>query len=898
MKAIPSLIGFLALAVFTALTGCGPRQDDWPSAPLPQNAVAILTHGDEAQPEQDRATSAILRKAFPNATSLVANQLAASGPILRREGTVLVVPRVRELSPETWRSLALYLSRGGRALFWGLDPTHAPGDTTCTLLRPASEFFSFTTRNLRGLPAGTLSSAQPIRMQSPFPRPTGNSGVATASQRWIPLAEARDAAGAIQGWPASLWIEASTQAPLRAWGWIGWDADPAFARAQQALLQTAASRLYQRQFLIHAGLDRFALEANEPIHISAQFAATPAGSGPWRIVAEMENEQRVVTRRIAETISLNASATLVTTSLFFGAASRRADQPQRMTLRVALANPETGEIIDETRQPLRLRPENPSARAVGEDRIGARGSTFILGRRPSARLGARLVSHAATPHQNALDPDVFNLDLLRADLTRFRDAGINSLTVAYTSIAQAPQLRILLDELRNNQLAILLELPALSPWKPNESLAKEQLEALRLAPNSRIFAISPGPIAPPQNGEQNERLNAAWAHWIREQYGSPEHAQALLNADVQTFSPASLWDKNAGLSTELQLAARRFLNDFIARHYRACRNLLLASGWTGLFTAPSATTLDPAAGAWQLDFLSLDGAALDPTDPNRTAFFTAYARAVSGSKPILWFDVSATIPYPPTPDTLRTQAEQLDAQLRALVRTHAAGVILDRIVGGPLDADGLDRGLIRPDGAWRPSGDTLRARAQDWRHESLTIPPWRGREVDIGNAPGGLPELWTREKETAGPEATDELRAIGWDRLSSETPLLNLAGGPVQPPEPLQFFNAQWQLASSFETEATLQAPLREPLQMDVLNTGLSRWTASVTGNVGSVWISAVRNGFRPLLLPLRETAPGATAHLTWTPSDAGSWTLRPLIYPSTLFGEPLRVEVLDALKP
>ncbi len=884
----PSCLAPLFL-LLTLATGCSLRSESWEDAPtLPDSAVRILTASGTTPSESQRAATAILRKAFPGATAQSLEQFVTAGPTLRRDGVVLIVPNVRELSPETWIALTNHIARGGLTLFWGLDPAQAPGNAACEMLRPATEFYSFSTRTLSGIPAGQLTSAKPVLMQSPFLRPTGIGGTSAAQQRWIPLAEAHGAGDVVQGWPASLRIAMSENAPLRAWGWIGWDPDAAHATTQRALLQTAAARLHQRQFLLRAGLDRHALETNEPINIAAQIAVAPASRGPWRVAAEMENEQGAVARRVAETLAPDAPVSLVSTTLFLGASARRIDQPTRALLRIALLDSVTGQTLDTIRQPLRLRPESSAARAADDERIGTRGSSFTLGRRPVSLIGLRYSSRAAAPYRNALDPAIFDFALLRSDLRRFRDASVNTIVIPYPDLAYAPQLRILLDELRAYSIWGLIELPALSPWNPDWARAAEQLAALQLAPRHRILAISPGRIAPPRAGEETDRLNAAWAQWIVEQYGSTEHAAARLGTDPQTISPASLWNRDAEFPPPLRIAARRFLDDFIARHYRDCRTLLRESGWTGLFTAPAGTTLDPAAGVYLLDFVSLDAAALDPDDPDRTAFYTAYARAVSAGKPVLWLNLSSAMPYPPSRDDLHTQAGHLDASLRAVIRAHAAGVVLSAFFGGPLGPDQTDSGLITPDGAWRPGGEVFRSRIQDWRHEQFSIPPWRGLEVDTVNAPDGLPGLYAHTQTSASADPLAEMRPIGWDRFSTETPLVSLAGDPLDAPEPLKFFNAQWMLSP--ESRTNLNA--RQPVQLELLNTGLARWSPSVTGVVGAVWISAERSGARPLILPIRETPPGERARAAWIPGDSGTWTLRPFVFPDTPFGEPLHIEI------
>lgn len=888
-SAFVRLAAFVLLAIFA---GCAVREEGWKEVALPDRAVAILERGAE----QNDAAAEILKAAFPHALRLQAEQFVTAGPTLRQDGVVLVVPHLRTIPPPLWSALTNHLARGGLALFWGLDPNAASGDAECPLLRPAAEFFTLAAREVHGIDGGLLASTRPLRLQSPFPRPTGSGTTTDPSQRWIPLADAKSPSGMIRGWPASLWVDARDHAPLRAWGWIGWDPDRRHAKPQRALLQLAAARLYKRQFLLHAGLDRYALEAGEAFNIRARLDTAIATTGPWRVTAELENEEGVVTRRVVESIAPASPVSQIATSLFLGAVSRRVDRPEQLTLRVAAVNPADEQPFDKIQQQIRLRPESTAPRSVQEDRIGVRGSTFIIGRRPIALIGADYAPLTDDRTRNGLDPEIFNPALLDRDLDLFRDAGFNVVALRYTNLKQAPQLRIVLDELRARQLWALLEMPALSPWAPDWDMAKKLYADLRLAPDHRIFAITPGLIAPPACDTERERLTAAWSQWLREQYGSPGRAEKQLGAEEGSPIPTAGWTSDTNAPTAYRLAVRRFLNDVVGRHYGDCRTFLRQCGWTGLFTASSGTTLDPSAGAHHLDFISLDGAALDPTDRGRAEFYTTYARAVSGGKPVLWINVSSAMSYPPSNETQQQQAVALDLVVRAIVRAHASGVVAGGFSGGPGGADGTDIGLTNPEGTWRPGGEIFRSHVQDWRREQIPPLPWHGQTVETVIAPDGLAGIWADWRERAGvkvqSDTVEELRPAGWGIPSTDEPLVGLGGAKIGALEPLRSFNAEWAITNAIAPDRSVQAHIRQPVQLELINTGLARWSPSITGRVGAVWISAERQRGKSILLPLRETPPGNRCSITWTPADSGSWTLRPLVYPGAPFGEALHVEV------
>lgn len=884
MHAMPPSRPLLLVAMGILLAGCAAHQEDWPASKEFGASVVVLERDDE------RADN-ILREAFPKARRLHPSQLVTAGPALRQDGQVLVIAHPRDLPAATWAAVTNHIARGGRTLFWGQDPGSGPGNAELPMLRPPSEYFSFDARELRGLDQGLLQQRNPIRLQSPFPRPTGMGTPEPAAQRWIPLAAAGEIGEPPRGWPASLLIEAPRNASARIWGWIGWDPDPRFARIQRALLREAAGRLAQRHLLLKGGLDRASLDPGEPFNIRIDVAAAPADAGPWRVTAELENADGVVTRRAAETLSAGAPVSLVSTSLFLGTAPKRNPRAEWLRLRVMLNVPGETEPIDSITQLVNVRADTPAVRTETEERIGVRGANFIIGRRPVALIGAAYTPLAAPGPRNALDAEGFSPDQMDVEVNRLREAGFNIVSIRCTDPAQAPQARLLLDKLRDRQLWALVELPSLSPWAPDWTRAQAILSELRLATGHRVFAISTGPIAPPRPGQEADAALRAWRDWITEQYGSAAHATRALGVDPTFVAPSDWWIHDEQQPDALREAIRRFLADFAGRQYGACRALLASAGWNGLFTASSGFTLEPHAGAHQLDFLTLDGSLLETAEAGRAEFFTAYARAVSGGKPVLWQLRGPTVTYPPTAEQLRNQADAMEFSLRGMIRAHAGGVLAAGLIGGPTGPDAADVGLMNPSGAWRSAGDRFRTYAQDWRRSLGPPPPWRGREVDVGDIRAAWASWRGRQSAELNFGEMEELRPAGWARRSDEAAPLGLGGALHMDPAPFLDLNAEWTTETP-DITTPRQTRVRQPLRMELINTGLATWAPSITSRVGSVWVRAMGPGNRDVLLPVRETPPGARATITWTPADAGAWLLRPYCHPAGLFGQPLQFRV------
>ncbi len=865
----------LLLALLAA--GCGARDEPWPDLPLATNAVTVLSRPDLADDAGERA---VLEAAFPDAPRLRADALALTGPALREAGSVLVVPRVRALTPAQWRALAHHLNRGGAAVFWGTDPASPPDGPDIPLLRPARDFFSFNGREFTGWQRGRETRRSAERLQSPLPRPTGAGGDLAGRTRWIPLATARDPESNARGWPASLHVHAPEDAPLQRWGWLGWDPSPGHADTQRALLRELAGRLHATPFLMQAGFDRHLVDPGSMLTARATVVAPPAAAGPWRVTAEMELEDGVVARRVAATVAGPGQQAL----LELGAMPRALAESQDQLLRVRLWDAAGQTLFDEVQQRVRLVPDEPAA--PEGDRVGIRGAGFTLGRRPYTVLGAAL---ADSPR--LLDPDVFEQDELLRLLDLCREGGFNAIALRYTDLRQAPQLRLLLEELPARQLWLMLELPALNPWAADWEKARALLDALRLPPQHRIFALSPGVVPMRPDEPDCEALHQRWKAWLAEQYGDARSAIKNLGVAPEDAPPVCTLEDSPRAGA-LHAAARRFWSDMLSRHYGACRRFLAQGGWNMLFTAYSgfdpATAPDPAIGAHHLDFVSLLATEGEAREPERGGFLTTYARGMSGGKPVLWMHAVQPAAYPPSATALREQAETLERQSRALVRSHAAGVIARQLVGGPAGPDGADAGLLDPSGAWRPAGDRMRNLTQSWRGDQRIPAPWRGREFDSSDGAHGAWAAW-RERfiEELRADRMEEMRPAGLARPSRETPAEGLI--PAQErhdPAPFRYVNAEW------DSDGVITARVRKGLALGLLNTGLSTWSPSVTGQVGSVWVRASRPRGRDVLIAVRETPPGARMNLNWVPADPGRWTLRPWFHPAGEFGQPLRIDV------
>lgn len=870
------------LAVALLFTACAAREEAWIAGPPPSaNAIVILESG--ALSLQADAEG-ILKEAFPGAQRLRVEQLVTAGPRLRQDAAVLVVPNMAALTAAHWGHLIHHIHRGGPVLFWGLDPAGGESGGHLTMLRPATEYYAFSAREIRGTDGGMIQSVQPMRFQSAFPRARNEQ------RRWIPLAEAREPSGSVRGWPASLMIEAPTGGPLRAWGWIGWAPDARNAAAQRALLRRAARRLAERRWMTTAGLDRAALGPGETIR-AVVTAVSAVTTTPLRLAVEMENADGVVTRRFTETLDFSAARgplLQTSTSIVLGIAPRAVARAEDIRIRFALMDASGEHKLDEQTQRVRLLPDSDDTAYPADERLGVRGANFIIGRRPIALFGARFDPLLADANGAPLDARCYDAALAARELDLYREAGFNLVEVAFEHPAQAPQLRHLLDLMRERQLWAVLRIPALSPWASNSAAVEEWIAALRLPRAHRVFAIAADLTFPDRDPAIEPAVRRAWTAWVNEQYGDRERAERALELDPETLFPMPDSARDPNVPPAARRAIAHFYHDHVSRHLRHCRSTLEAQGAGILLTAVGGDAYPIPPDVHHVDFITRTlPAGLTPPEPGRLEFLTAHARGLSGGRAVLWRFGGTPLAYPAAPDEPRRAAETINAIGRALARARAAGLLCGPIGGGPRPPAGRDAGLVEPDTRWRPTGDAWRARIHEWRRLPAAAPVWRGREVDARTE-----VAWADWRDRVASEAqqgfVEEVRPLGWGRATRDLAVPGQA--PTNPPAPFDYLNAEW-IAPRSE-DPTPRARLRQALPLELLNTGSAAWSPSVTGQVGAVWIRARAESGRTQWLAIRETAPGARAALVWTPTDPGPWTLRGWLHPAGEFGEALKVLV------
>lgn len=763
----------------------------------------------------------------------------------------------------------------------------------------------------------------PLQAQSPLPRERGWGGELGASARWIPLFSARGEKDELRGWPASLFVEVREDggAPRR-WGWVGVDTLPGSGELVETMVGECVRRLHAGIFLHHAGSARAAFDPDEPILLSVRCAASGRAPDGLRVVAELQREgERFPGRRVIAGCGGDRPV-----ELHLGMAPQVVRRAERGVIRLSLEDAQRRVEYDRIEQEVIFLPA-PSTPSDA-DRIATSGSLFTYRGRPIFLAGINYWPFSVNGRTEAergshwLDPAVFDPALVRRDLDLLAEAGVNAVSVQYLDKRQASQLRHFVAEARERGIWVHAFVSHLQPLHQDLPRARELFDAAGLAREPGIFALD---IAwEPHLGRYDARcrFDAEWAEWIVGQYGSAEHAEAVLGtplwrgADGALTGPSDEELAQDGPHRVAVAAYRRFVDDMMSRSYgevvRALRSwgakqlvgARTGYGGTGNPWGDPFFALDPASGAVHLDFIAPEGWGVQGARERfmGAGFITAYCRGASGGKPVLWLEFGSSVGPNPGGPELANQARVYSNMLDMAVASRAGGALGWWYPGGYRVDERSDMGIVNPDGAWRPAVAVYRDFNSRMRKERIRPEPWRGREVARAADARGLSALWSKWRDTYARETQDrrmeEVRPEAFGKRSGELPAIAVGGVPFREPAPMEHLNAEWGVV---ERNGERVARVRgEPvsiarggkLKLEIVNTGPATWDASQEGRPRAVWVGIRSAEGRRVLLPVTPVPFGGRATVTWIATDSGAWTARAWLADVGYFGEALQIEV------
>ncbi|MEM7394874.1 MAG: hypothetical protein AAF492_21290, partial [Verrucomicrobiota bacterium] len=482
------------------------------------------------------------------------------------------------------------------------------------------------------------------------------------------------------------------------------------------------------------------------------------------------------------------------------------------------------------------------------------------------------------------------------------------------------QLAYMLDETRNHQFHVILHLETLNPLRPDFQKAEALLEAIELKGRSDVVGLEIMRDAMLGPYRDRMELDYHWSEWIKEQYGSVRHAEAVVDKPLWTILEENLTGPvdqeliTDGKHDTAVAVYRRFVDDYISRKTGVVRRFLKSSGYTPLICirgGPSGNSIgvdhgkfpvDLASGSVHADLLLPSGLGLHGNLDRfyETGFLSAYARGVSGGKPILWAGLGVPMPGHPDEADRENQERVFMNHFLLATRTYAGGLIT-----GSYADWGRTAGILNPDGSLRPAGKSFRGFVHRLRDHKAIPREWKGREVDRFASARGFMGLWDAWRETYKQEIRDgqlqELRPLGFNTTTRNMPLKTLRGLPFDAPAPFQCANAEWGVIRNGEGfvpreyNQTVRVAPQSRLNLEWINTGAATWDASEETGDRTVWITAEHADRKPVRFEVPETGFGESVQIEWTPQDTGVWTLRGELKGVGAFGEPLHIEVIDS---
>ncbi|HBA82548.1 MAG TPA: hypothetical protein DCZ95_00495 [Verrucomicrobia bacterium] len=761
------------------------------------------------------------------------------------------------------------------------------------------------------------------RLQSPLPRSRGWGGEKAPSSRWISVADGLDEQGQLAGWPASLCIHVNGEGGLARWGWLGLNLSKATLRPARLMLGECIRRLREGMFLHKAGFRQMSFQEGDALLATARWTSSEHSAvSVARVMAELIDAEGRVNRRVVSPPTAYGEVV----DLNLGLVPRVVDGVEEYTLRMTLIDARVpNRHYDQLEQPVKfLAPPVPSVESA---RVSTVGPYFTYGKRPLFLLGvnywpASVNGRTPTePGGHWLDAPAFDPELIGRDLDRLVSAGLNVVSIQYLDETQAPQLLYFLDEAKKRGLWVHLFVDSLQPLSQDLTRARRLIEAVGLKDQPQVFALD---IAwEPHLGSYQERcrLNPEWALWLREQYGTVEHAEKIIGRPLWKIIGQVTGPSDEELSTDGDHRAavavyRRFIDDYMSRQYGhvkrflrsiGCRQLIGARsgyGGTGNAWGDRFFPIDPASGAAHLDFISPEGWGLQGEADRffEAGFLTAYARGVSDGKPVLWTEFGCSVGQDPQPVDLENQARIYRQMFDMLVKSDAAGGLGWWFPGGYRVDEKTDMGIVHPDGSWRPVGQVYQQFAHSLR-QTLNLPKsWAGREIDRDADARGLSALWSRWKDAYRKECStgrmEEVRPLGFNKPTTELTPISVGGVPYAAPAPLQSVDAEWGGVVIDGKEflrspgARLGLPAKQNLQLELINTGAALWVSASEKKPGTVWVQVSHALREPQYIRAGQIGFGKSCRISWTPSDPGVWHLRPWLWDVGGFGETLEVEV------
>ena len=334
---------------------------------------------------------------------------------------------------------------------------------------------------------------------------------------------------------------------------------------------------------------------------------------------------------------------------------------------------------------------------------------------------------------SAYDPEVIHNDLLHV-----KDIGFNAVSI-FTYVQSVRESNNMLDLIEQcRELGIYCDVSIRPDAYPMKGFVEHDVEdlitKLHFPENDNIIAYD---IAwEPQLGQNKEGSvragwDADWREWLKQQFGSIEHAEKLFGTKLPRDNAGNVIQvTDAMLESESSNRAmvasyRRFVDDQVAKIFEPKMAFMRSLDPNHLFSfrmanagsalvGPSYYAYDFQSLASEIDFMSPEGYAVNSTAESALQIFfnCTYARYTNPDKPVVWKEYGRHVwngsNFGNHSVSLKSQEDFYRYFLDYAYKSYSSAMYCWFFAGGYRINENSDYGVLNPDGSDRPSTLLLR----------------------------------------------------------------------------------------------------------------------------------------------------------------------------------------------
>ncbi|MDD2765090.1 MAG: hypothetical protein PHE83_14085 [Opitutaceae bacterium] len=518
-----------------------------------------------------------------------------------------------------------------------------------------------------------------------------------------------------------------------------------------------------------------------------------------------------------------------------------------------------------------------------DETVSAREGDFYLAGKKWYPLGINywpryiLGAEPADYWEAQWNPEQYNPESVEADLALAEKLGLSMISIQYNHIGQAAPVMDLLARAHRHKLKAHIFLPGVHPLQQDFPLAQSLIRAAHLPESPAIFAYDLGWEVNAGQRKARAPADGEWQKWVVDQYGSIAAAEKdwgyIPARENGTLTGASDEQLMKDGSWRIYVAAyRRFWDDKISRSYREVRAMIRSVdrhhllgarsgyGGTGAEWIADHLPFDLASGAKHLDFISPENYEVprSRTEFLKSAFTTAYARLVSGGKPVYWAEYGRPVAWQvepaayrleADPQALQTQGEYFRNLIWMVHEARANGCAGWWWPAGYRVDEKSDFGIVYPDLSLRPAAEEI-AKAAQWFYEPLAPLQTSGclvidRDRHVTGYAGIYGVYSGQYAEDFANGKAPGIRTEGTGTDSANTPLVAVGDVPCNGSNPPKYLNAEFNFlrinGRNVRDGDVVEVEPDRPVvaEASVGNTAEARWLARSSADAGTVCLSA-----------------------------------------------------------